>query len=309
MTTASPDNSQTTLARSLIKKRDFPGAVQILQKLLDDAPMDGDALELLGTVYFFMKDYELACQTFRELTQTDPFRASGWINLGAVLNKMGEYKRAIDALRKGLQRDRQNPEGYYNMAMAQRALKLNTMAVSAYKEAIKYKPDMVDAHLQLGLLYAELKNNKLAQQSYQAVLHVDPHHKKAKMLLGQTQERQKKERDSVSPFGRLVDLEDLKHQFQDAGPRMLDPVKRIEERELVQTITKRIRPSVKGLLPLLEQDVPALLHHLEIITKQDGNRLAAPETHQRLVELIAQLKEMRADVAAGFREISDYLNQ
>ena len=309
MTKASPDDSGTRNAKSLIRKRDFNGAVQVLQKLLDESPNDADALELLGTVYFFSRQYELARDTFQELTTVDPFRASAWINMGAVLNKMGDHKRAIDVLRKGLQRDRQNAEGYYNMAMAQRALKLNTMAVSAYKEAIKFKPEMIDAHLNLGMLYAELRNNKLAQQCYQAVLHIDPNHKKARSLLGMTQDLQKKARDAVSPFGRLVDTAELETQKEDSGPRMLDAVQRVEERELIQAITKRIRPSAKGLVPLLEGEVPEILHRLEIITKQDANKFAEPATHRQLVELIEQLKDMRADVANGFDEIRAHLDQ
>ena len=60
MTNAHPDQSSTSQARKLIRKRDFAGAVDVLQKLLETTPGDGDALELLGTVYFFMKDFAQA---------------------------------------------------------------------------------------------------------------------------------------------------------------------------------------------------------------------------------------------------------
>ena len=102
-------------------------------------------------------------------------------------------------------------------------------------------------------------------------------------------------------------MDQLDHQLEDTGPRHLSAPARCDERDLIQAITKRIRPDAKGIVPLLVQEIPELLHRLEMITKQDGNRFAAPETHRQLIDLIARAKQMRSVVAEGFDEIRNHL--
>ncbi len=308
MSAGGTNQSQEKVARSLIRKGDYPAAIDLLQKMLEAAPTDPEIMELLGTVYFFNKQPDQAREIFEQLTVAEPYRASGWINLGAILNHIGEHKKAADALRKGLQRDRQNAEAYYNLAIAQKALKLTTMAISAYKEAIRIKPDMIDAHLNLGLLYAEMNNAGLAQQCYMAVLKINPNSKKAKALLEQAQGTQKNARKSASPFGRLVDEDDLSRNLRSKDRRILNEVQRDEEREMVQALTKRIRQQAKGLAPLLEDDVHDVLHQLQIALIQSENRFANPDTHRRFVKTIRQLKELRTVVADGFAELKSHLS-
>lgn len=299
--------SPEKLARALIRKRDFPRAIKVLQKMLDESPTDPEIMELLGTALFFNRQADEAREIFEQMTVTDPYRASGWINLGAVLNHLGDHKKAAEALRRGLQRDRHNAEAYYNMAIAQKALKLSTMAISAYKEAIRIKPDMLEAHLNLGLLYADMKNLGLAQQCYQAALRIDPQHKKAKALLEQAQGTQKQVRKAASPFGRLVDEEDLAKNLRSTSRRVLDAVQRQEERELVQAMTKRIRHSAKDLVPLLDGRVQELLHQVQIVSLQNDNRFANPDTYEQFSAAIQELKELRATVADGFAELRSHL--
>lgn len=308
MTTDDQTPSPDRIARALIRKRDYPRAIKVLRKMLDDSPTDPETMELLGTVLFFNKQTDEALEMFQQLTVSEPFRASGWINMGAILNQLGEHKKAADALRKGLQRDRQNAEAYYNLAMAQKALKMNTMAISAYKEAIRIKPEMVEAHLNLGLLYAEMNNHGIAQQCYQTALKIDPTSKKARNLLETAMGNQRQARKSASPFGRLVDEEGLAANLRSTERRTLDAVQRIEERELVQAITKRIRHQARELVPILDDDLQELLHQLQIVSVQEDNRFANPETHERFVETIEEMKELRSVVADGFAELRAHLN-
>ncbi len=307
MSTEDPAPSPDRIARALIRKRDYRRAIKVLQKVLDESPTDTETMELLGTVLFFNKQPQDALDMFEQLTITEPFRASGWINMGAVLNHLGEYKKAADALRKGLQRDRHNAEAYYNMGIAQKALKLTTMAISAYKEALRIKPDMVEAHVSLGQLYSEMNNNGLAQQCYQSALKIDPSSKKARMLLEKTLGTQREARKSASPFGRLVDAEGLAANLRSTAKRALNDVQRVEERELVQTITKRIRHEARDLVPLLDDDLQELLHQLQIVSVQEDNRFANPDTHERLISTIETMRELRMTVADGFAELRSHL--
>lgn len=300
---------QLKVARTLIRKRDFDGATAHLQNLLNENPSDGDALELMGMACFLNKQPEKARDAYEQLTKEDPLRSSGWINLGAVLNQLGEHKKAADVLRRGLQRDRNNAEGFFNLGIAQKALRLTTMAITAYKEAIRCKPEMIDAHLHLGALYAEMKNHGLAQQSFQAALRINPDSKRAKSLLAQSLDFQRQARKSTSPFGRLVDEQDLaSRQSTHTAPRTLSPARRDEERELIQAITKRIKPVAKEIPDLLDVTLLSHLHQLQIVALQGDPRFANPDIHEQFVETIATLKEIRSSIADNIAELRAHLD-
>ncbi len=209
-------------SRELIRGQKYAEACDQLQKLLEMDPREEDALELLGMANFLRREMEQARDCFERLTQLNPSHTKAWVNLGAILNRMGEHKKAIEALRRALQRDRKCAEAYYNMGIAQRALQMNTMAISAYKEAIKLSPEMVDAHINLGNIYMEMKNIGLALKCFQTALQHNPKSAKARNCLEKAKASQKISRREASPFGRLVNIEDLARQGTLTSSRELD---------------------------------------------------------------------------------------
>lgn len=289
--------------RVLVREQKFPAAIKHLQILLQRDAENEDVLELLGLARFLSKDYAGARETFEELTRVNPAHIKGWVNLGAVLNRLGEHKKAVEVLRRTLQKDRKCAEAYYNMAIAQKAMNLNTMAISAYKEAIKLKPDLVDAHLNLGNIYVDMKNMGLALQCFQAALKHDPNSAKAKASLQNAQSNQKTLRKSTSPFGRLVDIEELDKQNADVAPRVLSAADRVTERELVQAVTKKVRTSVKELAPLLEESLPSQLHRLERVVLDTDNKMSSAEHFELFEESLALLEHLKASIAEELQQL------
>lgn len=293
--------------RELFRGRKYAEAIELLQKLLEADPKDDDILEMLGMAFFYSKQYEAARDTFDRLTKANPLHQNAWTNLGATLNRLGEYKKAIEALRRAVQRDRKCAEGYYNMGIAQKAMNMNTMAISAYKEAIKLKPDLIEAHLNLGNIYAEMKNMGLALQCFQNALKHDPNSAKAKAALEKAQLNQKTARKVASPFGRLVNVNELDKQLRATGPRVLEPVTRNEERELVQNVTKTIRHSAKDLVPILEETLQAQLHRLQRAVLQTELRLASTEHLEEFTQTVDELQRLKSTVSEGLAEIRQHL--
>ncbi len=294
-------------ARDLIRKRRYADAAEFLQKLQEADPKDEDVLELLGMARFFDDDLDAARKTFEELTQLNPGHTKAWVNLGAILNRTGEFKKAVEVLRRALQKDRKCAEGYYNMGIAQRGQNLNTMAISAYKEAIKLKPDMVEAHLNLGNIYVQMKNMGLALQCFQTALRYDPESKKAKLCLENAHSTQKSARKTASPFGRLVDGTETNQQPGSSGPRVLEPAERTAERELVQDVTKKVRSSAKALVPALEESLPGQMHRLQRIVLQSENRLSSAEQVESFTQLLDDIGQLKASIAAGLQEVREHL--
>lgn len=294
-------------ARTLMRAREYPKAISLLQDLLEKDSCE-DAMELLGMACFFAKDFDKARDAFEMLTRHNPGHTKGWVNLGAVLNRQGEYKKAIEALRRAVQKDRRCAEGYYNMGIAQKGLNLLTMAISAYKEAIKLKPDLVDAHVNLGNIYAEMKNLGLAQKCFTEALRHDPQSKKAQSCLDKIHATQKVVRKESSPFGRLVNVEELDRQTQTSGPRLMDAMARQAERDLVQAVTKKIRPSAKEIVPLLQESLHSQLHRLERIVLQTENRLSSSEQLEFFEQTVNDLHRMKTVINGGISELREHLS-
>ena len=280
-------------SRELIRGQKYAEACQELQKLLEDDPKEEDALELLGMANFLRQEMEPARDCFERLTQINPSYTKGWVNLGAVLNRMGQHKKAIETLRRALQRDRKCAEAYYNMGIAQRGLQMNTMAISAYKEAIKLAPDMVDAHINLGNIYMDMKNVGLAQQCFQAALRHNPQSAKAQKCLENAQSTQKISRKEASPFGRLVDVEDLARQENLVNSRELNSETRLAERETVQQQTKLVRTSAREMTVLLSDVLPQELHRLKIAILHADEHRDATELLQQLQASFEQLERQQ----------------
>lgn len=304
-------NSTTDISlkncRTLVREQKFPVAIKHLQILLERDAENEDVLELLGLAKFLAKDLEGARATFEELTRVNPSHIKAWVNLGAVHNRMGDHRKAVDVLRRTLQKDRKCAEAYYNMGIAQRAMNLNTMAISAYKEAIKLKPDLVEAHLNLGNIYVDMKNMGLALQCFQTALKHDPNSKKAKTSLENAMSNQKTLRKSTSPFGRLVDVDELDKQNAEVTRRVLSAADRVSERELVQAVTKKVRTSAKELAPILEEALPGQLHRLERIVLQTDNKLSSAEHFESFEESLVLLDDLKTSITNELNQLREQL--
>jgi tetratricopeptide (TPR) repeat protein len=294
--------------RLLLREQKFAEAIKNLQILLVKDAENEDALELLGLAQFMSKDYAGAKESYETLTRVNPSLVKASVNLGAVLNRLGDHRKAVDILRRTLQKDRKCAEAYYNMGIAQKAMNLNTMAISAYKEAIKIKPELIEAHLNLGNIYVEMKNMGLALQCFQTALKHDPNSKKAKAALENAQANQKTLRKSTSPFGRLVDIEQLDKQNAETTRRVLTPQARVAERELVQEVTKKVRADAKELVPVLEQSLPAQLHRLERVVLETDNKLSSAEHFDSFEESLTLLSHLKASISDELKKLRDELS-
>ena len=145
-------------------------------------------------------------------------------------------------------------------------------------------------------------------QCFQAALKHDPNSAKAKASLQNAQANQKTLRKSTSPLGRLVDIEELDKQNADIAPRVLSAADRVAERELVQEVTKKVRSSVKELVPLLEESFPAQLHRLERIVLDTDNKMSSAEHFESFEESLAILEHLKASIAEELQQLRGQIN-
>ncbi|MFM7055298.1 MAG: tetratricopeptide repeat protein [Planctomycetota bacterium] len=301
----------TTLAeaRKLIRAGHPAKAAALLQKLPSPAGETEDALALAGSAQFLTGDLNAARSTFERLTQLHPAFAGGWVNLGAVLNKLGEHKKAVEALRRAVQKDSKCADAWFNMGIAQKAMNQSTMAINAWREAIRVKPGMFDAHYNLARIYGELKNLGMARKCVQDALKIRPDSEKALALLAGLQSQQVAARKAESPFGRLVNTEELDRQSVRTSPRVLSATRRQAERELVLDVTKRIRQESRDLVPLLDETLTSSLHRLQRLIRDPlaGNQGEWPL--DGFSESVRHVEGKMAVITGGIDELRRFLEQ
>ena len=308
MTQQTSGDSFLKLSRDLFRQKRYAEAAEILQILLEKDPRDEVVLDMLGMARFYNKEFQAAREVFERHTKQNAGHTQAWVNLGAVLNRLGEFRKAVEALRRALQKDRKCAEAYYNMGIAQRGQNMNTMAISAYKEALKLKPNLIEAHLNLGNIYVDMKNMGLALRCFQTAVQLDPDSKKARTSLEKAQINQKNARREVSPFGRLVKIEELDLQDVETGPRELDAAGRRAERELVQEVTRKVRAGTKEMLPMLEETLHSQLHRLERIVLQSEGRFSSAENMDAFSQTLGDLQRLRTVMREGLAEIREHLS-
>jgi len=285
-------------ARSLLKAKDVAGAIKLLQQGTEGDSTDRAALEMLGVVAFRTKRYDAAQAAFRQLTRLDPRDPGAWVNLGAVLNVQQDYKGASDALRKAIQRDKKNSVAYYNLAIAQKALNQPRMAISAYEECLRLEPSNIEATINLAnLLLGESKFSKAAKV-IKAGLEHSPGAAKLQRLLKKAEAGVQGSRIEVSPFGRLVNEDELAERQKLLRKRELTRAQRNHEREFMREAVRDLRHTVRPIVPLLHDALPKHMHNLHMSVFQQDARYDGFTAYDGLVSTMNEL-------AAGFETISE----
>jgi tetratricopeptide (TPR) repeat protein len=192
------------------------------------------------------------------------------INLGAMYNKVGKHTHAATILRKAIAKDKNSCQGYYNLGIAQRHLNDLVMAAWAYREAIRINPQMADAHQNLGNVLLELGQLKLAVEHYEQALAIKPDFKAAQRGLERAKGDQDKVKQSMNPFGRLVDESMVQGTALPQTDRELTDVERLRDRSTIYKLTQNIESASTALVDFLKTDLEKVLSSLNRSIAQES---------------------------------------
>lgn len=90
------------LARILIERRDYAGALDILQRSTDPAARDPDVLSLRGAALQRLAKHSEAADAYRQSLRERSDSASNWVGLAISLEALGHKPEAAEAYRRGL---------------------------------------------------------------------------------------------------------------------------------------------------------------------------------------------------------------
>lgn len=296
--------------RKAMRKQNFPDAIEAFRMAVTLQPDNSDAHNSLATACYMGKEFEEAARHFNRVTQLKPRDAKAFINLGALYNQTGDHKQAGETLRKAIQRDGKSAEAYYNLGIAQKNLGQNAMAVNAYRECVRLKPEMADAHLNLANLYVDQKNFKKGVEHYQKALEARPGYGSALRGLKRVQQFQEQSKAAFSPFGRLVDTEELAEKNAVVVTRNLTDEERFEDRQFLQLTAEEAGDLAAHIYSHLKEHLePAVLALNRIISQNPDHQQALFEARDKYHHAYRQFKRLFDSMQVEFQKLRHHEEQ
>ena len=140
-------------AKERLAHGDRKAARATLERLVQDAPLSVDALNLLGFVQGQDRDLATAVATLKRAVELNPQHAEARYNLGVALWYSGDRAKSVEALERAVQLNPALPEVYAFIGMAGRELGKFDEARRALQRAMALGPTLPAPYIDLGLVF------------------------------------------------------------------------------------------------------------------------------------------------------------
>jgi protein O-GlcNAc transferase len=172
------------------RQGDFNQAEKNYREILNVAPMNADALHLLGVLFNQKREYTAAIDLISRAIQIIPNQPIFHSNLGNAFRDSGFFKKAIGCYQRALQIKPDLVEAYINMGVAYHQLADHDGAASAFHKAIALKPDSAEAYYNLANTFKEKRLFDQAISCYRRVVALNPRFGEAYYNLAKSLEQQ-----------------------------------------------------------------------------------------------------------------------
>jgi tetratricopeptide (TPR) repeat protein len=129
---------------SLVKKRDYDGAIAAFTASHEIAPQNINVINARGIAYSYKGDDERALADYDLCLQLRPTYGSAYNNRGLIFMRRGELQRALDEFDlavKHISNDQSRYLHHYNRGRLQGLMKRYDASLADYAEAQKVNPD------------------------------------------------------------------------------------------------------------------------------------------------------------------------
>ncbi|HMQ49111.1 MAG TPA: SDR family NAD(P)-dependent oxidoreductase [Saprospiraceae bacterium] len=160
--------------------RDIEGALQILQPLMQESPINPDALFLLGELEELRGRYDAAQAYYSQLVELNPHYPNGYYRLGVILADQypDQQKQAAKYLKKAAKLNESNPEIMYRYALLLgESLGKPKKAIGYLKDVLDLQPQHPFAYYDLALFYHQIGEKGKAQKAYLKSVEINPEFK------------------------------------------------------------------------------------------------------------------------------------
>lgn len=123
-------------AKELISKKDYDGAISILNAVIKERPDDPPILYLLGASHLYKKNYDEAIPLLKKLAEIDPGFPGGHFQLGVCYQRKGEFEKALACYKRTLELEPKNETCLYNSGLILYRLERTGEALTYFEKAL-----------------------------------------------------------------------------------------------------------------------------------------------------------------------------
>jgi tetratricopeptide (TPR) repeat protein len=153
---------------------DVAAAIEMIRKILDDAPRYSTARLFLGDLLLRQKQFDGAAKEYAAVASDQPDNAEAHAYWANALAAQGHFEDAAAHYRKAIEIDPTGAAYHYYFSFTLIRLGNSKAAIDQLQDAIRCNPAFVEARLQLGRLLAENGQAGDAAQQYEAALKYRP---------------------------------------------------------------------------------------------------------------------------------------
>jgi len=149
---------------------DYPQAVKILKKIVENYPDEKGAFYVLGVTYYNkLHEFREAVYYLSKAIQIDPLYKLAYNLLAYAYNDLGDFEKSIWAINKYIELAPDEPNPYDSRAELYAWNGKLDQAIESYKKALEIKPDFFSSQYMLGEMYIFKKDYAKAENCFQAL--------------------------------------------------------------------------------------------------------------------------------------------
>ncbi len=161
-------------AAALVDAGRIQEAIALCQRLLQVAPDNTEALNLLGILAYQTGNDDAAIHLLARAVAVNPGYADAHSNLGAVYRDMHRFSQAAMHLKKAITLNPRHTDAMINYGIVLLELGQHTDAISLFKRILAIRPDHTGVLNNLGGALQETGQYDLAMQTFQRLVDIDP---------------------------------------------------------------------------------------------------------------------------------------
>ena len=201
-----PNNADALCFMSVISahKKDFQGALQLIEKSIAAAPRNPIAHSNKGNILKELGKYSEAIACYEKAILLERKFVEPYSNKGNVLQALSRYQEAIDCYSIAIGLEPAFLEAYGNKGNALYKLGRYEEALDMFNQALEKNPEYVEAWRQKGFVLQNIKRYEDAMRCFQQALSMDPHRPESWYFFGLFCFEVKKFSDAMACFDKAI---------------------------------------------------------------------------------------------------------
>ena len=194
-------------AAGLLRKRQFPAAMEKYEKILQADPHNETAALGLAAAYFGVYNYDQTRRVLREAAAAHPQSPAALVELGKLDIHLLHYDDAIVELQRAVKRNPASAAAHEKLGVAYQAKGDEDAALAQFNQAIRLAPNVASSHYFRGSLYADRNDDARAYQDAKAAYRLEAN-TQTRELLGKTAIRASKCDEAIAVLRPLAESEE-----------------------------------------------------------------------------------------------------